>query len=685
MKYAGRLRSCRGLLALLLVASVVSACDDDAAKEQEMESWSPTPSVVQGLDVVAESDADGFRLHTASGDKSFLPGINLGSTVPLRQPGEIDALTAEDYRRWFAGMADMGIRVVRNYTLHPPAFYDELAAWNRAHPDAPLLLVQGVYLPDESYVEPGRTLHTPEVDEAFTEELQAVSDAVHGDLTRLRRRGHASGTWTTDVSRWIVSWIVGVEWDPAAVRRTDRIDAHAAYSPGDYFAATDDASATERWIARHMDGLAAAEAKRGVSVPIAFANWPTTDPLEHPEEPLPEEDMAAVDANHVLPTRAWPGGTFASFHAYPYYPDFLRHEPGLQETTWRGRPDPYAGYLVRLKDHFAATMPLLITEFGVPASLGNAHLGPLGRDQGGHSEQEAMQIDADLMRLIHDQGLSGAFVFSWTDEWFKRTWNTMESQDPERRQLWHDALTNEQWFGVVATDSDPIPDSMREALPKTGAIEYLLAEADAAHLNLDLVGRDGPPGHVEILVDTLPGGPADHKIVVDTAQGTARAYVRSELEPIRLYTPQGIDNPDDGEEWHLFRQIVNRAFEVDGREQPAELVDVGELVEGSWDPEADDYDSRATWQVERDAVRLRIPWAMLGLADPSAHTALGAGKPAELVTIDSLPMTISADGSTVDFDYTWPSWNHVTYSERRLAGSDVLADAFRELGRAPRP
>ena len=86
--------------------------------------------------------------------------MNLGSTTPTHQPGEL-AITAADYRRWFAQMGAMGVRAVRIYTIHPPAFYRELAAYNRAHAEAPLYLVQGVYLPDESYDQPGRTLYDP--------------------------------------------------------------------------------------------------------------------------------------------------------------------------------------------------------------------------------------------------------------------------------------------------------------------------------------------------------------------------------------------------------------------------------------------------------------------------------------------------------------------------------------------
>jgi len=49
--------------------------------------------------------------------------------------------------------------------------------------------------------------------------------------------------------------------------------------------------------------------------------------------------------------------------------------------------DPYAGYLHDLLVHYQGKMPLMITEFGVPSSLGSAHIGTLGRSQGDHTEQ----------------------------------------------------------------------------------------------------------------------------------------------------------------------------------------------------------------------------------------------------------------------------------------------------------
>jgi hypothetical protein len=674
-------RARRALAAVTAAAllAVLTACggSDAGSPARKGTDWSPAPRSIDGLRVLTQSDTRGLRLHTSSGDKTFLPGINLGSTTPGHQPGEVGTITAPTYRRWFAQMGDLGIRVVRIYTLHPPAFYAELARYNTAHRDAPLYLVQGVYLPDETYNEPGRSLYTPAIDQGFTRELADASGAVHGDLQRAAAPGRAGGTWTTDVSPWLAGWIVGVEWDPAGVQQTDRLTA-AAYSPGRYFAATPTATPTERWIARHMDGLAAAEAGRGVSAPIAFANWPTADPLRHPTEPNPTEDLVSVDAAHVLPTAAWPGGTFASFHAYPYYPDFQRYEAGYDAETWDGQPDRYAGYLVALEQHFAPTMPLVVSEFGVPSSLGSAHAGTNGRDQGGHSEREAMAMDASMMRMMADKGLSGAFVFSWEDEWFKRTWNTQDHQDPERRQLWHDPLTNEQYFGVVATDPGKIPDAAVEVTPTSGEIEYAYVWADHSWVHVEVTGRTRTPDRLDVAADVLPqlAGP-DYRVALDRSADTGEASVRAELDPIRLDTSQQPYRPDAAQPWHRFELLTNRAYGA----KPAEYQPVGDLRRGSWDPRSQDFDSTSTWSVDNAhrTLRLRLPWSMLGIADPSQKLALGPGRPAAMVPVTGIGLDLDADGTTQHLDLTWPTWTRVSYTPRLKAGIGTLESAYRSL------
>ncbi len=663
-------------------------------------TWAPAPVTAGGLRMVATARGQAFHLHTAGGDVDFLPGVNLGSTTPGHQPGEL-SIGAEDYRSWFAAMSRLGIRVLRIYTIHPPAFYQELAAHNRAQPDRPLYLVHGVYLPDESYVQK-TDLYDTAVTTAFQQELRDAAAAVSGDLRRPLSPGRAGGTWDTDVSPWLAAWIIGVELDPYAIEVSDRRNADAPAVAGRYFAGTPRATPTERWLAARMDELAGHEAARGRSAPLAFVNWPTTDPLAHPDEPLAQEDLVGVDANQVRPTAAWPAGTFASYHAYPYYPDFQRHEKALQDVRYAGRPDPYAGYLTALKRHHR-DMPVMITEFGVPSSIGSAHNGPLGRSQGGHSERDAMRIDAELLRLIHDVGLSGGLLFSWTDEWFKFTWNTVEHQDRERRQLWHDPLTNEQNFGLVAMDAAGPPDAPAQTLLDTGdgwPARKVTARVDESYLHLRIGLGDDSPGALTLGFDVLPGltgtpapgtgnRQADAAFTLDLGARTGQAYLRAELDPMPLdYRVPAADRAPAPAGWRRFQLIVNRDLTVPttGEKLPAELLDAGVLRHGSWNPADPDSDSRALWHRDGDELVVRVPWAMAGFADPSDHRVAVPkavdGRVAELTTQISpgVAVTVSATGTDqVAGLATWDRWQRVYWTERLKRGAGLFRDALADV------
>ena len=638
--------------------------------------WAPAFRTEAGLKRIATAGNGRFALHTAGGDVTFLPGVNLGSTTPGHQPGEL-SITRGQYRAWFAAMGWLGLRVVRVYTIHPPAFYQELARYNRATPDRPLYLMQGVYFPDESYIEK-RNLYDRAVTSAFQAELKDASDAVAGHLARKPQRG----PWDTDVLPWLAGWVVGVELDPYAAAASDRRNAAAPQVKGKFFRGTPEATPTERWLAARMNELATHQAARGMSQPIAFTNWPTTDPLRHPDEPLEQEDLFQLDANHVRATAAWPAGTFASYHAYPYYPDFQRYE-------FRGRPDPYAAYLSSLKRHHG-TMPVLVTEFGVPSSIGSAHNSPLGRSQGDHSEREAMRIDAELLRVIHDQGLGGGFLFGWADEWFKFTWNTIEHQDPDRRQLWHDPYTNEQNFGLIAMDPAGQPDTPATFLFDTEGgwpARRVSARIDESYAQLRIGLGDPAPANVTLSFDVLPsvvGSPppgwgdrmGDAALTFDLVNRTGQAYLRDVIDPLPLDYPNARRAPGG---WQRFELIVNRAFPE--RRLPAEIINAGALRYGSWNPDDEDSDSRSLWRIEDGDLVVRVPWALLGYADPSAHmVGLPRRQKLKLVVSPGAGVVVSATG-TDQFvgDLTWVNWNRPYWTERLKQGAESLRDAALEL------
>jgi hypothetical protein len=242
-------------------------------------------------------------------------------------------------------------------------------------------------------------------------------------LTPEPHSGKAGGAYTYNAGPYLMGWIIGTEWDPKMVKGTNDLHKDTPDYDGKYFRNKPGASAFEKWLALMVDTAAQTEIQYGWQHPMAFANWVTTDPLAHPGEPLVEEDLVSVDPTHIEAAN-WEAGYFASYHVYPYYPDFFAFDKSFQEmTNSKGEVDSYYTYLNKLKEAHP-NLPVMITEYGVPASVGVAHLGTLGRNQGGHSEKQQGEIDTDLLQQIHGSGYSGAILFTWQDEWFKKTWNT---------------------------------------------------------------------------------------------------------------------------------------------------------------------------------------------------------------------------------------------------------------------
>ena len=682
------------------LTALLSSCGTSTSTTASSNSWAPKPQLTQGLTTLASvTKIDGearLALHTRHGDVTFWGGVNVGTTVPGHNPGEL-ATPRETFRDWFPQMADMGVRFIRTYTIMTPGFYEEFAKYNQDHGDAPLYLVQGIYLPDESYSETG-TLMESVADHAFTSEISDASDAVHGDLYRTFQRGRASGTWIADVSKWLAGWIIGAELDPFGVERSNAVEVPGFVGP--YFTAMSDSSPTERWLARHMDELAAAEASHHTSSPIAFVNWPTTDPLTHTTEPNAREDMVGLDANHVLPTSAWPGGSFASYHAYPYYPDFMRSQPELRTPLANGKVDPYLAYVASLKAHHArAGLPTMISEFGVPASIGAAHYGTLGRNQGAHTEQQAMAMDAQMLRGIKAQGLAGAMLFIWNDEWFKFTWNTQPRTTvahPERRSLWHDPLTNEQWFGVVA--SDPVASGWSTPYEsRSGPVRAYSTQIDASYVYVELKLHQDLKKPLSLGFNLVSGGLSmpgagprsgsnDVAIMIDPLKGKADAYVRTALDPIQLDGMDPASMPGESfPGWSLQRMSADRAWPATGGApaRAAEFFETGRLVRGSWDTSAAEYNSLSTWWLDRDLLELRIPWSMLLLGDPSSHTAVvPQGTHAKPTKVDEIGMTLQLGSSIIELpSVRWDDWNRAEYTLRIKAGADKMASAWRAVSK----
>ena len=608
----------------------------------------------------------GFEV--AVGDDPFtdidIRGVNLGMAKPGRFPGEA-AITRAEYDRWLGLMGELNVNVVRVYTVHPPAFYRALAAYNRAHAE-PIYVLHGNWIGDETLRDAG---DATTLSAAFDRSMRQVVDAVHGATTIEPEPGYASGTYDADVNDAVLGYVIGIEWPPAVVRETNRVNAPDGYD-GEFLTAPD-GSPFEAWLAARLDAAVTYETSEyNAQRPAAFTNWVTTDPLKHPYEPFLNEDAVSVDPDAVIATDAYDAGTFAAYHVYPYYPPLLNETPAyVNYVDHRGEPNSYAGYLNDLVD--ATDHTLLVAEFGVPSSRGIAQRDVHGRDQGRHTETEQGEILAAMYEDIQEAGTAGGVVFSWHDEWFKRTWNLAPFSDPNRRPFWSNVQTPEQRFGLLAFDPanavplDGSPGTWRDAtaaMPQRDPVRLsdgadaareltaVRVTSDAAYLNvrLELAGLD----------DELDWDATNYLLAIGTTDHDARAlpygvdtaapadfvvrlggpdhsrvtvYPRYDAFAYEYGTAAGLDldryrDPEPGS-FAPLRLVINRGYTVPVANErvPFESVETGRLRYGNGNPEASSYDSLADVHVapSSDAIELRFPWQLLNVADPSRRRRLG--------------------------------------------------------------
>ena len=635
----------------------------------------------QALQLHSRIAGSGFEVMDGMGRWApfYLQGVNLGVALPGRFPSEFPA-DSSLYAGWLDTLAAMNANVVRLYTILPPSFYRALRGHNLRRPDRPLWLVHGVWTelpPDHDFDDPAWAAE-------FRSEMRRVVDLVHGSVRIAPRAGHASGRYDADVSRWTLGYIIGREWEPYAVKAYD--GRHPGLAPyRGMFLQTSDAPAMDRWLAEQCDYMLAYESDQWNALrPIAYTNWPTLDPLHHPTEADAgeeaawrrragrevkgtrleyENDAIGLDANLVRPTARNPAGWFASYHAYPYYPDFMLYDPGYLAARSSEGTSTYFGYLTDLRKHHAG-VPFVISEYGVPSSRGNAHLQPQGWDHGGHDELEMAAIDARLTREIRESGAAGAIIFAWTDEWFKRNWIVIDFEEPgDRNRLWLNAMDAEQNYGILGQYAgDPATRPVLGGDPARwralGAVQAGAGPLRALHVGMD-------EAYVYIALEVLPSGVRWDSLALDLAIDTfdptagqlvlAGGQLRSEIGFEFLLQLRGADsgrllvlpayNPYvgeaaiiDGDDFgRFYRRPVTTGRETDGRFDPMFVItnrarfgrdgtlfsargyDRGRLRFG-----AEAGSTLADWYVDRDAglIELRLPWGLLNVTDPSSRTVL---------------------------------------------------------------
>lgn len=638
----------------------------------------------------------------------FMRGVNIGATEPGLFPGDL-TISYESYYRWFGYISDMNCNCIRVYTLMPPQFYQALGDFNSEATNK-LYLYQGIWVNEDdierlsdAYAENEKIIND------FTADAINLVDVIHGNAKIAETAGEAYGTYTADVSQWLVGWIIGIEWEPNFVVNTNNQHPDKKDYDGEYLY-TQTASPFEAFLCRAGDAMIKHETEKySFQVPLAFSNWITTDPLTHPNEPHEDEDKATVNIENIK-CRNFGAGMFASYHIYPYYPDSLNYqEDYLEYMDEEGNVNTYLAYLEDLK--LAHTIPIIVAEFGIPTSRGMGHESVMGYNQGMVDETDQGKMLIDMFESIYDAKYAGGIVFTWQDEWFKRTWNNVMFDIADRRPFWSNIQTTEQCFGILAFD--PGKDSMacyvdgdasewKSTSPTVTTNQgnlYIKSDERYLYIMIEAKDYDFENDTLIIPINTISdqgntkaaeynaefdnsadfliyiNGKDNSHIYVDRYYDAFNYYFLESKKLIDIKNEENANQKNSGM-FDIMRLCYGYNLTVKGTGEvvPDKAYETGKLRYGNGNPDSKDYKSLSDFYYKDGKLEIRIPWQLLNVMDPSSKQQISDFWKTQVIAAqgyesfdfgfayrsnNSEKLTISLSGN-----YKYSGWNTPTWHER---------------------
>lgn len=692
-----------------------------ACRSPEYETVSNLPGQT-GTPQGFQAKTDGFYLQTEKGEqKVYLCGVNMGlteATTSLDNPN----VSYDTYREWFAWIAEMNANTVKVFTVMPPQFYNAFYDFNTENPDTPLYLLQGIWFNEDYMYSIGDAYADDTIDTAFRRAAKETVDIVHGNSDYTTYGEIENAVYNSDVSGYLAGFILGLEWDSQFVIQTNTHTDKSDYT-GEYLTTDESAAPFEAFLCGVGDYLIAYQTETyDFQTPVAFLNWATTDTITHTNEPFPEEDAVGVNTENILATDAFNVGLFAAVDAYPYYPEFMNHQPEYVDFVDpdTGEKNPYRGYLDDLLGEY--TVPVIIAEVGLPTSRGSAHTSVTGYNQGGITETQQGEYLAQMLRSIYAEGYAGSMLFSWQDEWFKQTWNTVKytPDDPSRRTP--NRQSAEQSYGILAmepgesaacyTDGDfsewTADDKVCETDGYTlyskydeGYLYFYVQPAnnydfanDTLLLPVSTVGLGSTKSNdYNVSFDTN----ADFLIVIN-GQDNTRVLTDAYYDAFHyqyavcngVYPVNESYRVQNAGVYNTIRQFLSNEIVLP---QTGEVIDPvsyesGLLRFGNNDPASEDYDSLADFNGSNAGVELRIPWYLLNVMNAADGVAIAdfytqePGTDMTFTNFDSIKAGLAPAGGTQTIRLSDTGYNGietVQFHTRLKSSYSILQKAIGEL------
>lgn len=652
-------------------------------------------------------------------EKQFISGVNIGAGKPGIFPGEL-TISYDEYYRWFGQIKDMNVNSIRVYTTQRPQFYAALLDFNKKA-KVPLMLYQGIWI-DESKISSLNDVYAQgdKILNDFIADSKNVVDVIHGNVTLPARNGFASGNYMADVSQYVAGFILGVESDPKFVLNTNRSNPTRNKYEGEYLYTISASPFESFWCAAGDNIISYETNKYKTQRLISFTNWVTTDLLTHPNEQDPDEDLVEINESHIKASEKFSPGIFATYHVYPYYPDSMNFQSDYASyVDPYGKINPYRAYLHDLKT--ALSIPIIVGEFGIPTSRGLTHKSLMGYNQGQVDETDQGAMLLDMFNSMNEENYAGGFIFTWQDEWFKRTWNTVNYDLASRRPFWSNIQTSEQNFGILAfdpgankticnidgditewTNDTPIINTEKSKLYIKSDERYMYIMADVANYNFDndtlVIPIDTKPNQgntsmkntnaifdkpAEFVISI--NGKNNSRIVVDSYYN-AFYYLYAEKSN-KIAKNNNVRNKNSGV-FDTMQLCTNYEMTLpkDNKIIPFSSYETGLLKYGNSNPTSPDYKSLSDFMFKDGKLEIRIPWQLLNVTDPSSKMIMDdfyqmRGIVSTSVSDFNLGIGIldSANPNTpitLSGKYSWTGWEVPTFHERLKPAYEVLKNGL---------
>lgn len=666
---------------------------------------------IGGMDVYFTTENKTFQRLYRNGSRTetYIKGVNMGlteATTSLRNPD----VSYETYLEWFGMISDMNANTIRVYTVMPPQFYKALRDYNEGKM-SPLYLIHGIWFNEDYMYSIADAYNGDTIYKAFVRAAEETADIVHGNSDYTSYGEIEKAVYEYDVSPYLTGYVLGLEWDPDFVANTNAHTDRASFN-GKYLYTSEKATSFEAFLCSVGEALIQFESQKyKMQAPVAFLNWATTDTITHSNEPFDEEDAESVNTENILPTSQYKAGLFAAVDAYPYYPEFMNHQEEyisfIDPDT--GKMNPYRAYIRDLHQQYS--VPLIIAEVGLPTSRGIAHASAMGYDQGGLTEEQQGQYVGKMIEDIHAEGCAGALIFSWQDEWFKQTWNTIKYAPDDAKMRTPNVQSAEQSYGILSmepgirstsfcdgdfsewaeTDTACRQNNFTLSMKYDEAFLYLYIvpdkaygfETDTLYVPIQTVGYGSKQYHEKNLSFS---DAADFVLVINGAGNTrilcdayydSFYYVYSVMKrvfPVNnafAVRGAGIYNP--------VRQFLSNEMKlpVTGEYIAPQYYESGLLKFGNNNPQSKSFDSQADFYGSDSGLEIRIPWYLLNVMNPCAGVAVGNLNDAEMITFTDfgrirIGIGGQASASITLMDTAYKNIEEVKYHTRLKKSYDIL-------------